>query len=114
MSSSLFEASSSFKTFYGLTDEFPITTSVRQGDPLSPLVYIFITDVLHEGLRKNPIFGDKTGYRFSNAPRVRVSSLGYADDTVVNHGQICGKCTNGFEIFASTTDSNSMRKSANS
>lgn len=80
--SSLNDASSVFKTYYGLTKEFPITTSVRQGDPLSPLIYIFITDALHEGLRKNPLFGAKTGYRFSNA-KIRVASLGYADDTCI-------------------------------
>lgn len=81
--SSLEDASSVFKTFHGLTDAFPITTSVRQGDPLSPLVYIFITDALHEGLRTNPIYGCKTGYRFSNNSRIRISSLGYADDTCI-------------------------------
>lgn len=81
--SGLEDASSMFKTFHGLTEEFPITTSVRQGDPLSPLVYIFITDALHEGLRNNPIYGCKTGYRFSNNPKIRVSSLGYADDTSI-------------------------------
>src|SRR5689334_19955162 len=49
------------KTYYGPTKEFPVLTSVRQGDPLSPLVYICITDVLHEGLRNNPIYNCTTG-----------------------------------------------------
>lgn len=81
--SSLEDASSSFKTFYGLTAEFPIVTSVRQGDPLSPLIYIFITDALHEGLRNNPLYGDDLGYRFTSNKRIRISSLGYADDTCI-------------------------------
>ena len=74
-------ATSCFKTFYGPTREFQVETSVRQGDPLSPLVYICITDVLHEGLRSNPLFSNsKTGYRFSNDSDLIVSSCGYADD----------------------------------
>jgi len=80
--SNLEEATSCFKTFYGPTEDFVIETSVRQGDPLSPLVYILVTDALHEGLLSNPLFGCRTGYRFSNNKRLRVSSLGYADDTL--------------------------------
>ena len=37
--SNLEGATSCFKTFYGPTEEFDVETSVRQGDPLSPLVY---------------------------------------------------------------------------
>jgi hypothetical protein len=42
--SGLQNATSCFKTYFGLTDEFNIETSVRQGDPLSPLVYICVAD----------------------------------------------------------------------
>jgi hypothetical protein len=80
--SNLEEATSCFKTFYGPTDDFTIETSVRQGDPLSPLIYIFVTDALHEGLRSNPFFECKTGYTFSNNKHLTVASLGYADDTL--------------------------------
>ena len=80
--SNLEEATSCFKTFYGPTEDFAIETSVRQGDPLSPLIYIFVTDALHEGLRSNPLFECKTGYSFSNNRSLRVASLGYADDTL--------------------------------
>ena len=76
------DATSCFKTFYGPTKEFPVATSVRQGDPLSPLIYICVTDALHEGLRKNPLFNESTGYRFSNDPDLVVASTGYADDTM--------------------------------
>src|SRR6185503_341003 len=76
-------ATSCFKTFFGPTEEFPIKTSVRQGDPLSPLVYICVTDALHEGLKRNPLYAnEKTGYTFSNDPHFRLSSTGYADDTL--------------------------------
>jgi ribonuclease HI len=81
--SNLEDATSCFKTFYGPTEEFSVETSVRQGDPLSPLVYICVTDVLHEGLKSNPLYNNrKMGYVFSNDPRLRVASTGYADDTM--------------------------------
>ena len=80
--SNLSEATSCFKTFYGLTEEFAVETSVRQGDPLSPLVYICVTDPLHEGLKYNPLFNCETGYTFSNDSSFRVASTGYADDTL--------------------------------
>jgi len=40
--SGLQNATSCFKTYFGLTDDFKIETSVRQGDPISPLVYICV------------------------------------------------------------------------
>ena len=79
--SNLENATSSFKTFFGPTDEFQVLTSVRQGDPLSPLIYICVTDALHEGLRFNPIYKVPTGYHFSNDPELLIGSSGYADDT---------------------------------
>ena len=80
--SNLESATSCFKTFFGPTNEFPVVTSVRQGDPLSPLIYICVTDALHEGLRFNPIYGRGTGYQFSNDPDLIIASTGYADDTM--------------------------------
>src|SRR5690242_19667224 len=80
--SNLEEATSCFKTFYGPTEEFKIENSVRQGDPLSPLIYILVTDALHEGIKRNPIFNCRTGYSFSKTPALKVASLGYADDTL--------------------------------
>ena len=89
----LTNATSCFKTFYGPTQEFDVQTSVRQGDPLSPLVYICITDALHEGLKRNPLYAnEKTGYSFSNDPALRIASTGYADDTLTyeSHGDTNG------------------------
>jgi hypothetical protein len=81
------ESTSCFKTFYGPTDDFNVKTSVRQGDPLSPLVYILITDALHAGLKDNPLGPPsrrvRSGYRFSNDANARVSSSGYADDMLI-------------------------------
>src|SRR5689334_15400007 len=80
--SNLENATSCWKTFYGPTQDVKVQTSVRQGDPLSPLIYVFFTDTLHEWLINNPIYGCRTGYTFSNDPSLIVSSTGYADDTM--------------------------------
>jgi hypothetical protein len=77
-------ATSCFKTFYGPTEDISVETSVRQGDPLSPLVFICLTDALHEGFQRNPLYPvKKTGYAFSNDPTLVISSIGYADDTLI-------------------------------
>ena len=81
--SGLQNATSCFKTFFGLTDEFKIETSVRQGDPLSPLVYICVADALHAGWKNNPLYEQQTGYHFSNDPSTQISSTGYADDAMI-------------------------------
>jgi hypothetical protein len=80
--SNLEGATSCFKTFYGPTADIPVEASVRQGDPLSPLVYVCVTDALHCGLEYNPIYDCKTGYCFSNDSFLLVASTGYADDTM--------------------------------
>ena len=88
--SSLRGATSQVRTAGGLTESFELLSSVRQGDPLAPLLYIIVTDALHDGLVQNPLFPTdcpKWGYEFtchdpvSNKP-VRTRSCGYADDTI--------------------------------
>lgn len=79
----LFNAQSCFKTPYGLTKPFQLRASVRQGDPLAPLLFIMVVDALHEGLKCNPLSGQRTGYRFQGNLDLVISSLGYADDTMV-------------------------------
>ena len=111
--SGLDQATSCFKTFYGLTEDFKVETSVRQGDPLSPLIYILVVDALHEGWRDNPPLLRKTGYRFSNNKTLRISSTGYTDDAMIyaeNWGDIWAMnqwtrefCrTHGFKISPKT------------
>jgi exonuclease III len=85
--SGLHEAPSRVRTHGGLTSRFKISSSVRQGDPLAPLIYALITDALHEGLRNNPLFpgSKKGGYTFGHGStpgglEVSVHSIGYADD----------------------------------
>lgn len=55
---------------------------MRQGDPLAPLIFIFVIDALHEGIAKNPLVSIDSGYRFLQKPEVCVASLGFADDTM--------------------------------
>ena len=70
-------------TAHGNTNFFNLKCSVRQGDPLSPLLYIMCLDGLHTLLaelsqRKNLGISWTTGTTLH-----RVSSLGYADDTAI-------------------------------
>ena len=61
-----------FKTYFGLTEKFDIENSIKQGNPLAPLVFVFITDALHVGLLESPILTDdnapiKGGYKFMSS-----------------------------------------------
>lgn len=78
----LVNAYSRFRTPFGMTEPFQILSSVRQGDPLAPLLFIMVVDALHEGLQENPLFSVRTGYCLQDSDVV-VGSLGYADDTLV-------------------------------
>ena len=84
--SSMTDRKAYVRTGHGDTDTFGVETSVRQGDPLAPILFIFVNDVLHEGLERNPLFENACdGYRFHNDTNVynRTTSAGYADDTIV-------------------------------
>ena len=75
--SSLTRATSYIHTAGGDTEPFPILTSVRQGDPISPLLYVIIADPLHSEIQKL-----HTGYHFKCEQKgdSDVGSTGYADD----------------------------------
>lgn len=98
--SCLHDARSRVRTAGGLTAPFAVRSGVRQGDPLAPLLYAFVTDALHEGMgatgpdgrvAPNPLFPsscESWGYTLATddpltgAP-VRICSSGYADDTII-------------------------------
>jgi exonuclease III len=91
VTSGLRDANSQVRTEGGLTDPFELTSSVRQGDPLAPLIYAIITDAMHDGFVDNQQQGvdaGQWGYRFSKSDpldntAVWVRSCGYADDTII-------------------------------
>ena len=66
--STLDGAESKVKCADGLTTSFPILSSVRQGDPLAALVFIFVMDALHVGLHRRPLGGATPGYTLQDGP----------------------------------------------
>src|SRR6185312_5293747 len=81
---SLTDLSSRVRTRYGLTHLFPVKRSLRQGDPLAPLLFVILMDALHDGLEKNPFTKQNHGCRLTFPDgAISISSLGYADDTAV-------------------------------
>ena len=81
---SLSGLSSCVRTPYGLTRNFDVLRSLRQGDPLAPLLFVILMDALHDGLEVNPFSGQRYGCNINILDRViALPSLGYADDTTV-------------------------------
>ena len=77
---SLTGLTSCVRTVYGPSRFFDVQRSVRQGDPLAPLLFVILMDALHEGLDTNPITGRQHGLQLMPT---YLPSLGYADDTTV-------------------------------
>ena len=73
------------RTAFGFTRIFAVLRSLRQGDPLAPLLFVILMDALHEGLECNPFSGEKHGLviKLHGGHAASISSLGYADDTPV-------------------------------
>jgi hypothetical protein len=86
--SSLSELKSCVRSCYGNSAWFQVTRSVRQGDPLAPLLYAVFIDPLHCGLEQNPLFDNVSdGYTIAG---VCVASKGFADDVWVVSSSIDG------------------------
>ena len=81
---SLIDLQSCVRTIYGETRCFPVRRSIRQGDPLAPLLFVILMDALHDGLEVNPFTQQRHGCQLVYpSATVELSSLGYADDTTV-------------------------------
>ncbi|CAJ2663648.1 unnamed protein product [Trifolium pratense] len=66
-----------------LTDEFPLRRGLRQGDPLSPFLFLLAAEglnVLMEAMVARNLF---QGYSFGEQGMVTVSHLQFADDTLL-------------------------------
>ena len=60
-----------FKTHYGNTAPFEIKRGTAQGCPLSPLIYIISMDLMHAGIRRNPIHEHaEDGYKLEGITRI--------------------------------------------
>ena len=57
---SLSGLSSCVRTAYGISEPFEVQRSLRQGDPLAPLLFVVLMDGLHDGLECNPFTGQVT------------------------------------------------------
>jgi len=82
---SLTGLTSRIRTAYGLSASFPVQRSLRQGDPLAPLLFVILMDALHEGLERNPFTGQQHGLvmQLGAHDSASLPSLGFADDTAV-------------------------------
>ncbi|GAU24838.1 hypothetical protein TSUD_157510 [Trifolium subterraneum] len=65
------------------TDEFPLERGLKQGDPLSPFLFLLAAErlnVLMEAMEAHNLF---TGYRVGKSALISVSHLQFADDTLL-------------------------------
>jgi len=65
------------------TDEFSLGRGLRQGDPLSPFLFLLAVEgfnVLMEALTRNNLF---SGFQVGNSASTMVSHLQFADDTLI-------------------------------
>jgi hypothetical protein len=65
------------------TDEFPLKRGLRQGDPLSPFLFLLAVEGLNVMMRAMVEGNQFTGYRVGGQEGVIVSHLQFVDDTLL-------------------------------
>ena len=80
------------------TDFFVPSRGLRQGDPLSPLLFLLVMEVLSKMLEAASsvglIFGFEVGRSGSGLSSIKVSNLLFADDTIVFCDNDCEQIVN--------------------
>jgi ribonuclease HI len=93
---SVMDLMSCVRTAHGCGDLFAVMRSIKQGDPLAPLLFIIFLDALHCVLHANPLHPGlpNDGYQMRGlaATGHRVASMGYADDTTTISDTWLGLC----------------------
>ena len=80
--SSLTDSTATILTDMGESQPIALKTGVKQGDPLAPLLFLFVVDPLHRGIEQNPLYGGRQdGHVIVDG--VTVSDTAYADDFTV-------------------------------
>lgn len=65
------------------TDKFPLQRGLRQGDPLSPFLFLLAAEGLNVMMKALVDTGNFTGYTVGGANSMVVSHLQFADDTLL-------------------------------
>ncbi len=81
---------SSVRCAHGTSADIPVRRSVRQGDPLAPLLFVCFLDSLHCGLHRNPLYDGLCDGMAVSRTTPAVASKGFADDTVVLSASVNG------------------------
>lgn len=76
ITSAIHRAKARVRTVYGLSDVVTLRRSLRQGDPLSSILYCIYIDPLHHLMER------LGGFKFANLTP-RIASAGFMDDTAV-------------------------------
>jgi ribonuclease HI len=99
--SSLQDSHATITTDLGVAKPFPLLTSVKQGDPLAPLLFVFVVDPLHHGIDRNPLCGDARDGYIMKGNLATIAATAYADDftTMTNSWAGLQRVHNWIKVF---------------